>query len=86
VLQARVVLNCTVAAGGALNGCQTESENPLGYGFGQGALALTDKVRVSIWSNEGLAVVGGKLRVPIRYDLKEAPASQPPSPSAIAKP
>lgn len=81
VLQARVVLSCMVSEGGVLTGCRIESEAPGGYGFGAGAQTLVGKFRVTIWSDDGLPVVGGSLQVPIRYDLKQAPP-----PAAPAKP
>jgi TonB family protein len=83
VLKARVVLSCAVAEGGLLTSCQTQSEEPAGYGFGAGAANLSGKFKVNPWTDEGLPVVGGTVRVPIRYDLTDAP---PPAPAAPAKP
>jgi hypothetical protein len=71
VLQARVVLACSVGAAGVLAGCRTLSEEPSGYGFGQGAEQLSGKFRVAVWS-DGRPTIGGTLKVPIRYDLKQA--------------
>ncbi len=72
--QVRVVLDCTVAAGGALSGCTVDREEPAGLGYGQGALAVATKFRVSPWSQDGQPTVGAKLRVPIRYELTPAAA------------
>jgi TonB family protein len=83
VLKARVVLSCTVADGGLLTGCQTASEDPAGYGFGAGAAQLSGKFRVNPWTDEGLPVIGATIRVPIRYELSQAPT---PAPAAPAKP
>ena len=69
VNKVRVVLACTVAAGGALSGCAVDQEEPAGQGFGDGALALAPKFRVGPWSLDGAPTVGAKLRVPIRYEL-----------------
>lgn len=80
VLKARVMLECTVAEGGVLTACQAQSEDPPGYGLGAGAAALSGKFRVSVWTAEGLPTVGGRLKVPIRYDLP------PPAALAPAKP
>ncbi len=66
----RVVLVCDVLAGGALSGCAVDKEEPAGQGFGQGVLALASKFRVEPWSAEGMPTVGGKVRLPVRYDLK----------------
>lgn len=76
VATGRAVLLCDIAAGGRLDGCSTQSEEPDGFGFGDAALALSEGFRLRIWTVEGLPVVGGKLRVPIRYNAPQpAPAS-----------
>jgi TonB family protein len=67
----RVVLACTVEAGGALGGCAVDSETPPGQGYGQGALALASKFRVGPWSQDGQPTVGAKLKLPIRYELTQ---------------
>ncbi len=74
----RVVLACTVEAGGALGGCKVDSESPAGQGFGQGALALAPKFRVGPWSQDGQPTVGATLKLPIRYELSQvAQAAKP---------
>jgi TonB family protein len=83
VLKARVVLDCSVAPGGLLTDCKITSEDPPGYGFGAGAAALSGKFRTSIWTAEGLPIIGGQLSIPIRYDLQDA---SPPAASAPSKP
>lgn len=70
----RVVLVCDVQRGGNLSGCAVDREEPAGQGFGEGVLALASKFKVEPWSAEGLPIVGSKVRVPVRYDLK--PVSQ----------
>jgi TonB family protein len=75
----RVVLACKVEQGGWTSGCKVESEAPAGQGFGQAALALTPKFRVATWTIEGLPVVGGVIRVPLRYE-SGAPAAAPAKP------
>ena len=74
VNEVRVALVCTVAAGGALDGCTVDREEPAGQGYGQGALALAPKFRVAPWSQDGQPTRGAKVRVPIRYQLTQAPA------------
>jgi TonB family protein len=66
----RVTLVCTVQAGGSLDGCAVDREEPAGQGFGQAVLALASKFKVEPWSAEGMPTVGAKVRVPVRYDLK----------------
>jgi hypothetical protein len=76
--KARVVLSCLVGEGGVLNACQTVSEDPAGYGMGVGATALSGKFKVGVWTDEGLPTVGGRVRVPIVYNLTDAaPPAQP---------
>jgi TonB family protein len=66
----RVTLVCMVQAGGSLDGCAVDREEPAGQGFGQAVLALAPKFKVEPWSAEGMPTVGAKVRVPVRYDLK----------------
>ncbi|MFL5296135.1 MAG: TonB family protein [Phenylobacterium sp.] len=70
----RVTLVCTVAAGGALEGCAVDREEPAGQGYGAGALALAPKIRVGLWGLDGEPVVGAKVRVPLHYQLTQAQA------------
>jgi len=71
----RVVLGCTVEAGGGLGGCAVAQEDPPGQGYGEGALALASKFKVSPWSTDGEPTVGAHIKLPIRYEL--TPAKQP---------
>lgn len=73
ILKARVVLTCAVAPGGALADCAVASEEPGGYGLGKATVGLAGTFRLSVWSVEGLPTVGGTVRVPIRFDLTDAP-------------
>lgn len=77
----RVMLNCVVAQAGSVEDCAVESETPAGQGYGAAALALAKLMRLSTWTMEGLPVVGGSLRIPIRYE-SGPPAAAP----AEAKP
>lgn len=71
VLKAKVVMSCVVAADGGLTGCGVASEDPPGYGFGAATLPLAPTFRVKLWGTDGRPVVGGTVRVPIRYDLQQ---------------
>lgn len=71
---ARVTLVCDVQAGGSLSGCSVDREEPAGAGFGPAILALAPKFQVALMSAEGMPTVGGRVRVPVRFDLK--PVSQ----------
>ena len=66
----RVTLVCDVQAGGSLNGCAVDREEPAGQGFGQAILTLAPKFKVDLMSAEGMPTVGAKVRVPVRFDLK----------------
>ena len=68
----RVTLFCDVQAGGTLSACVVDREDPAGHGFGLAILALAPKFQVALMSAEGMPTVGGKVRVPVRFDLKPA--------------
>jgi hypothetical protein len=72
----RVVLSCTVEAGGVLGGCAVAQETPPGQGYGEGALALASKFKVAPWSTDGAPTIGAKIRLPIHYQL--TPVAPPP--------
>jgi len=85
VYSARVVMACTVAAEGALESCVAQSETPVGLGYADAAIRLSPTFRLSVWTDEGLPTIGGKVRVPLRFDLetamkgpKTSPAPPPP--------
>ncbi len=78
VYKARVLMSCKVAAGGAVDGCKAESEEPPGLGYGRAAEGLSKFFKLSVWTDEGLPTVGGSVRIPLRFDLPE-PAATPPA-------
>jgi TonB family protein len=69
VNKVRVVLGCTVEAGGSLGACSVSQEDPPGQGYGDGALALASKFRMGPWSEDGEPTVGAHIKLPIRYEL-----------------
>jgi protein TonB len=74
----RVVLTCTVRQGRWMDRCAIESEAPAGKGYGDAALKVAAKARIVTWTNEGLPVVGGIIRVPIRFQTgAPAPVKAP---------
>ncbi len=77
---ARVVLACLIQTTGALGGCKVAAEEPPGLDLGAGALGLASKFQVRLWSDEGLPMVGGQIRVPIRFQLRDAQPAPPPPP------
>jgi len=68
----RAMLSCVVQPGGALAGCTVASQEPAGAGAA--ALTLVPTFRVTTWTTEGLPVVGGTIRIPLRYELDAEPA------------
>lgn len=81
VYKARVVMDCRVVAEGAVDGCTIKSQEPAGLGYDQAALSLTKFFRLAVWTDEGLPSVGGKVTIPLRFDLESAmaEANAPPS-------
>jgi TonB family protein len=75
VNQVRVVLGCTVEAGGSLGGCSVADETPAGQGYGAGALALASKFRLAPLSTDGAPTVGAHIKLPIRYELTPVKAN-----------
>ncbi|RAK52971.1 TonB family protein [Phenylobacterium deserti] len=75
----RVTLECTVQQRGFLDGCVTLREEPAGVGVGQRALGVASEFRMSTWTSEGLPTVGGKIRIPLRYE--PGPAVTPAAPA-----
>jgi hypothetical protein len=65
VAEARAVLDCEVAADGALTGCRVAEETPAGLGVGAAALSLADAFRARPWSGDGRPVDGARVSVPI---------------------
>ena len=73
VLKARAAMTCKVGSDGGLADCGAVSEDPAGYGFGASTLPLAPLFKLRLWGGDGRPVVGGAVRVPIRYDLQQAP-------------
>jgi hypothetical protein len=79
VATGHIVLSCAIESGGILSDCMVEKQTPDGLGFGDAALALSTRFQVSVWTDEGLPTVGGRVRVPIRYDADSASSPPPPA-------
>jgi hypothetical protein len=63
------VARCTVAADGSLTGCQAESSDPDGLGFGEAAAKLAATLRMNLWSSDAQPVQGGTVHVAIQLNL-----------------
>lgn len=75
----RVRLACIVGRGGKTEDCSVQSEEPAGKGFGVMALDVSKYFELSVWSRDGLPTVGGRVTIPLRYELG-APAPPPAKP------
>lgn len=87
-LSGRAVLSCQVEQGGDLSSCSIVTETPAGAGLGQTAMALQTTFKLATWSDEGLPVVGERVRVPMRFEAADPPSqtSAPAPPPGPAKP
>ncbi len=74
----RGVVECTVAAGGALTACTPVGDDPPGMGFGEAAVEAMAYFVLNPWTAEGLPVDGAKIRVPIRFvESEPEPPAKP---------
>lgn len=85
-LEGRAVVACGVNDLGVLVNCEIRSELPEGLGFGQAALALTERFRMKPKTIDGEPVEGGTVRVPLRFTLPSGEPKPPPAAPLVADP
>lgn len=66
----RVNLACLVAADGRIS-CSVTSEDPPGWGFGEAAVQISRHFRMSPQSRDGVPTSGGRINVPIIFNVGE---------------
>ncbi len=64
-----VVLQCLVTAKGGVSGCAVVSEDPADFGFGEAALKLSRLFRMKPRTEDGQAVDGAIVRIPIAFRI-----------------
>lgn len=69
----RATLECVVGPTGGLTQCAPISEEPAGQGVGAAMTGLAQQFAMVLWTDQGLATVGGRMRLPLRWNAPAAP-------------
>lgn len=68
------MLACVVSKARGLENCAVASEEPVGSGFGDAALALSPKFLVNAGVETGQGAIGSQIKIPIRFVSSVPPA------------
>jgi TonB family protein len=71
-VEGRALIACQVRADGGLEGCAVLKEDPAAYGFGDAALRMSERFRMTQRSRSGLPTAGADVRIPILFKLPDA--------------
>ncbi|HEV2531895.1 energy transducer TonB [Phenylobacterium sp.] len=66
------IVQCQVAADGALTGCQIELTSPDGIDFDEAAVKVASRMKMNLWSAEAGPVQGGVVHLPVRIGMADA--------------
>jgi TonB family protein len=69
-IEGHTTMRCDVKADGTLTNCVVTEETPKGAGFGDAALKLAPKFRMTPTTDDGKSVEGGSVIIPISWKLK----------------
>lgn len=67
------VLACAVGVDGRLRACKVVSEAPVAAGFGDAALKLGERFRMSAQGRDGQSTANGSVRIPLKFALAPSP-------------